>query len=87
MRRSLEMAGSRADFLLTAYTTAMLSQWAQILLLPHWGPHMATASTIGTSSFGAIDTGAHSGGHWSCFQRLLNMAPQPHLPDASEVIA
>lgn len=42
------------------------------------------ATTIGTSSFGAMVTEDHDSGHCSWNQEFSWMTPQPHVPDASD---
>ena len=82
---SLINLGSRADPLLTAKTTAMLSQWHSIFFPFHHGPHRATATTIGTSSFGEMGIPFHEGGHANWNQWPWQTAPHPQVPDASEL--
>ena len=85
MRNRWDSVGSLADPLLTAATTAMLSQRQQTRLPAQCGPHSTTAITIGTSSLGVIDAVAHDSGHCSWNHSSSWTAPQPHVPDASDL--
>ena len=58
IRSSLTKAGSLAETLLTAATTAALSQRQHTLEPDQWMLHKATPMTMGTSSLGAIVTPA-----------------------------
>ena len=70
MRSSLDRVGSLAVFLFMVKTTAALSHRAHTFFPLHWGPHMATAITIGTISFGAMDTSS---------QGWCRQGPHAHL--------
>ena len=68
-------------------TTAALSHWQRMVFPCHCLPHMAHATTTGKSSFTVMCTLLHEGGHWIWNHSPESVnAPQPHPPDASEVI-
>ena len=62
----------------------MLSHQTSMCLPCHCSPHMAYASTMGISSFAAIDTGVHSSVHGNCSHDSFQDVPHPHFPEASE---
>ena len=61
-------AGSQADFLLTAKTTALLSQRAHTLWPAKSLLHVPRANTMGTSSFAAMEVLSQSAGQPICSQ-------------------
>ena len=76
--------GSRAAFVVTAATTAWLSDLNWMIESCKVLPQAATLTTIGISSFTAMLVDAQCGGHWSwnLLSEDVQKAPQPHDPDA-----
>ena len=64
----------------------MLSQRHLIFSPDHRGPQRATATTIGTNSFGLMWMSFHPSGQDNWNHLPSQTAPQPHEPDASEII-
>ena len=63
--RRCDRVRSLAEPLFNVMTTAMLSQRHWTYFPTHSGPHSVVATTIGTSSFGAMVTDDHDSGHCS----------------------
>ena len=66
-------------------TTAELSEWTRTWVDCHAWPHTATAITMGISSFTMMWYCGNNSGHCSWNQWDFQNAPQPHLPDASDI--
>ena len=67
-------------------TTPALSKKTTYGLPHHWWPQEAHATTIGRSFFAVIWTPSQDSGQASWNHMLVDVnAPQPHVPDASEV--
>ncbi len=77
--------GDLEDLRCSTATTAMLSEWKQMRLPDHCGPHIAAAIVTGTSSFTEMSTDRQSAGHGTWNQPMFSaIAPQPQIPEASE---
>lgn len=58
-------------------TIAWLSHWNSMVLVAHWGPQSAAASTIGSNSFAVMFTSAYNSGQQPCNQAWEGQAPNP----------
>ena len=67
-------------------TTVTLSQHTLIFLPDHPDSHTTASMMIGVSSFAAIPSSPDSSFHGSWNHSVRCQAPQPQLPDASEVM-
>ena len=84
-RNKCMRGGDLADLRCNTATTAMLSEWKQMCLPDHCGPHRPAAIATGTSSLTDISTSSHSWVQGTWNQPIVSaMVPQPQLPDVSE---
>ena len=80
-------SGSLLSPLLIMATTAALSQYDITHFPFHSFPQTAAANMIGMSSLTVMCNSRVTSGHLSWNHSLSENAPQPHLPDASDVTA